>query len=127
MNNTINLKLPKDFFKNYARGRPCQIRIARECGYGRCDPDETTVLCHVNMAGLKAMGSRAAGAPDLVAAWGCGTCHMLVDGSARPRGDAPIFHSWPRKLIKPWLDLMHLEGVSRTLNELVKAGVLPNP
>lgn len=121
--NTLNLKFPKDFFKNYARGKPCQIRVATLCGYGRCDPDETTVLCHVDMAGLKAMGSRAAGAPDLCGAWGCATCHALVGGQAQPkRAEAAQMN-----LTQPMLQLYHMEGVMRTLDALVKAGVLPNP
>lgn len=112
----LNLKFPKDFFKNYARGKPCMIRAASSCGFA-CDGEETTVLCHIDMAGVKAMGSRKAGAPDICAAWGCATCHGLVGGHIKPV--IPIQ--------KETMQLWHHEGITRTQIQLVKDGVLPNP
>ena len=114
MNATLNLHFPKDFFKNYARDKPCQIRAAVMAGM-QCSAPDTTVLCHPDMPGLKAMGSRKAGAPDLTGAWGCGVCHGIVSGVIKT------------EIAKDLLDLYHYEGTMRTLNELVKAGVLPNP
>ena len=126
--NTLNLKLPKNFFKDYARGQPCLIRVAATAGY-QCSHTDTTVLCHPSIAGLKAMGSRKASVPDIGAAWGCSVCHDLVD-----RRRAPVVGS-PAALLmlegadsfKLFLDNALLEGVIRTIDALVKAGVLPNP
>lgn len=118
--NSLNLKFPKDFFKDYARGRECLIRIAREVTGEPCASEETTVLCHYTLAGYKAMGSRKASLPDLCGAWGCRICHDIVDG----RIDAVrLMNSAQQDMIKRW----HAEGVFRTLDALVKAGVLPNP
>lgn len=112
--NTISLKLPKDFFKNYARDKPCQVRVARLAGHA-CALEETTVLCHPTVAGLKAMGSRKRSVPDIGAAWGCRVCHDICDG--RIKTEIP----------PDTLNLYLHEGVSRTIDCLVKAGVLPNP
>ncbi len=125
--NTLNLKFPQDFFKDYARDKPCMIRVAAAAGY-RCSTGETTVLCHPSIAGLKAMGSRKASVPDIGGAWGCNVCHDLVDGRLKPDrnsalgemvGDGPFL-----KLV---LQNAILEGATRTIDALVKAGVLPNP
>lgn len=124
MADSINLKFPQDFFKDYARGKPCKIRIARECGY-QCSHDETVVLCHITLPGLKAMGKKLV--PDLCGAWGCSVCHELVDGRRKPTPDAPLYYHWPKEFTKPWLENMHLQGMARTLDQLVADGVLPNP
>lgn len=113
---TLNLKFPKDFFKSYARGQPCLIRIASMCLALPCESVETTVLCHFTLAGYKAMGSRKASLPDLCGAWGCRVCHDICDGRLRVPG-------FGKDQIKLW----HAEAVMRTLDALVKAGVLPNP
>ncbi len=113
---TLNLKFPKDFFKDYAKGKPCLIRIARSCLGEPCASEETTVLCHFILAGYKAAGSRKASLPDLCGAWGCRICHDICDG----RIGVP---QYSHDLIKLW----HAEAVMRTLDALVKAGVLPNP
>jgi len=53
-----------------ARGQPCMIRIP-----GVCNGDPaTTVLCHLPGGG---MGKKQ---PDLLAAFGCSSCHNVVDG-----------------------------------------------
>jgi hypothetical protein len=114
---TLNLKFPKDFFKDYAKDKECLIRIAAVCLAEPCAPD-TTVLCHFTLAGYKAMGSRKASLPDLCGAWGCRTCHDICDGRIAVRSELAT-----KKDIKLW----HAEAVMRTLDALVKAGVLPNP
>lgn len=113
-NNTISLRFNKDFFKNYAREQDCMIRVACIAGL-RCDHENTSVLCHPTIAGLKAMGKRSASIPDIGAAWGCNTCHAIVDGRITT------------DIQKDTLRLYHLEGVERTIDALVKAGILPNP
>jgi hypothetical protein len=64
-----------------ARGQDCTIRLP-----GVCNGDSaTTVLCHSNsLADGKGMGLKA---PDTAAAFGCSTCHAVLDGQLpRPAG-----------------------------------------
>ena len=88
-NITMNLKFPKDFFKNYAKGKSCLIRVAAAAGY-QCAGVDTTVLCHPSIAGLKAMGSRKASVPDIGGAWGCRVCHDLCDGRIKPKPNSSL-------------------------------------
>lgn len=108
----------KRFFMNFARNKPCQIRIARECGFEECDGEETTVNTHFTLKGYKAMGSKSASLPDICAAHGCRTCHGLVDGTIKPRNKMVSYDE-----IQRW----HAEAVMRTLDLLVREGLLPNP
>lgn len=55
-----------------ARGKPCMIRQPAVCNR---NPD-TTVLCHLRMAGITGMGLKA---NDFLAAWGCSDCHRYCD------------------------------------------------
>ena len=126
---TINLKFPKDFFKKYAKGKPCMIRIAAAAGY-QCADVDTTVLCHPSIAGLKAMGSRKASVPDIGAAWGCNVCHDLIDRRRAPVVGSPlalVMHEEGAANFKLVLQNAILEGATRTIDALVRAGVLPNP
>ncbi|MGI9249900.1 MAG: nuclease domain-containing protein [Pseudohongiellaceae bacterium] len=100
----------KNYFRDYARGKPCLVRIAAECGHA-CASQETTVLCHLTMSGLKGVSMKL---NDLLGAWGCYTCHGILDGAITPRGSIPSAN------IKQW----HHDGVARTLDRLVKDGVL---
>lgn len=104
----------KGFFKDFAKGQSCLVRIPGICNH---DP-ETTVLSHVSIPGYKAMGSRKASLPDLCAAWSCSACHDAVDWRTHPNRDGAQVVEWA---------VYHMEGVMRTLDALVKAGVLPNP
>lgn len=123
--NTINLKFPKDFFKKYAKDKPCMIRVAAAAGY-QCGHTDTTVLCHPSIAGLKAMGSRKASVPDIGGAWGCHVCHDLCDGRIRPTKESSVGCVGDAMAVVILKDAI-LEGVIRTIDALVKAGVLPNP
>lgn len=58
--------------RQLAKGQPCQIRVPGVCNF---DPD-TTVLCHLRMAGITGMGMKAS---DILGAWGCAACHRYVD------------------------------------------------
>ncbi len=128
-NVTMSIKFPQEFFKDYARGKECQIRVARSAGYG-CGHVDTTVLCHPSIAGLKAMGSRKASVPDIGGAWGCDVCHALCDGRIRPKQHSPLA-DMAKETDGPFVKLLIqnalLEGSIRTIDKLVKAGVLPNP
>lgn len=55
-----------------ARGKPCMIRVPGVCNH---NPD-TTVLCHLRMAGVTGMSLKA---NDLLATWGCSDCHRYCD------------------------------------------------
>lgn len=58
--------------RKYARGKPCMIRQP-----GICNGDPaTTVLCHLRMSGISGMGLKA---NDLLASWGCSSCHRWAD------------------------------------------------
>lgn len=58
--------------RQQARGRPCMIRVPHVCNGN----PETTVLCHLRMAGISGMGLKA---NDFLGAWGCSACHRYVD------------------------------------------------
>lgn len=125
--NSISLTFPQDFFKDYARGKPCQIRVAAAAGY-QCGHVDTTVLCHPSIAGLKAYGSRKASVPDIGGSWGCNVCHDLCDGRIKPAcGSTFDDVAGDGALLKMILQNAILEGATRTIDALVKAGVLPNP
>ena len=85
-----------------AKGKPCQIRTPVCC----FDPEQT-VLCHYRSVGISGLNIKA---PDVIAAWGCTPCHTYVDSNA----------SVPRSV----RDLLLLQGVARTLYELVKLGLV---
>lgn len=89
--------------RKFANGRPCQIRIPGVC----CYEPETTVLAHIRQAGITGGAQKA---PDLLAAWACHLCHAVVDGHV----ETVYSHTE--------LELMHLQGVMRTQNELVRQG-----
>jgi hypothetical protein len=64
-----------------ARGQECTLQLL-----GVCNGDSSTVvLCHSNrLADGKGMGLKAS---DLAAAYGCSSCHDVLDGRApRPAG-----------------------------------------
>jgi Protein of unknown function (DUF1364) len=89
--------------RKLARGKPCQIRSA-VCNH---DP-ETTVLAHYRLIGISGAGLKS---PDVMGAWGCSSCHMVVDGQVLG-------------MSKEQRDLLLLQGVMRTQNELIKLGIL---
>lgn len=91
--------------RNLARGMPCQVRVPGYCNF---DP-ETTVLAHDNLSGLGGMGMKV---PDLLAAHCCSRCHDVIDGRVKTQ--------YSRDEIR----LMFYEGMARTQNELIKAGVI---
>lgn len=101
----------KDELKKAARGKPCMVRIAAECGFNHCAGTDTTVLAHITMPGLKGVGMKV---PDLLGAWACDTCHGILDGRYVPRG----------MVQKSQLKLWHHEGVARTIDQLIKDGVI---
>lgn len=93
--------------RDAARGQQCQVRIPGICNF---DP-ETTVLAHYRLSGTCGVGMKP---PDLIGAWCCSSCHDLIDGR---RSSA---------FTREALDLMHLEGMVRTIASLHKQGKLNN-
>lgn len=87
-------------FRKEARGRDCQVRLEGVCNFN----PETTVLAHYRLAGTCGMGIKP---PDLLGAWACSSCHDEIDRRTRTV-DAET------------AALAHLEGVLRTLVELIK-------
>ena len=80
-----------------ARGKPCMIRLPGCDGGG-----ETTVLAHYRLAGTCGTGMKP---PDILGAWACHHCHMVVDGHELPE---------PGYLYND-LRLAHAEGMMRTI------------
>lgn len=91
--------------REYARDKPCQIRVVGVCNG---DP-QTTVLAHLRMAGISGMGTKAA---DILGAHACSACHDYVDGRTHVRSDPQT-----RRLLL-------LEGIARTQAALIKDGLL---
>lgn len=92
-----------------ARGQDCTLQLPGICNYA-CD---TTVLCHSNfLKDGKGMGLKA---PDTAAAFGCSSCHDVLDGR-RPR---------PAGMSAADLEAAFYAGVARTHQILSKLGLLP--
>jgi Protein of unknown function (DUF1364) len=90
--------------RNEARDRECMVRSPA------CNFDiSTTVLAHVRMAGISGMGMKS---PDILGAWCCARCHTLVDTG---RCDDV-------EMMRDERDLLLLQGMARTLNQLWKEG-----
>ncbi len=85
-----------------ARGRECQIRIGTVCNGN----PETTVLCHLPGGG---MGMKR---HDLLGAWGCSSCHSVVDGAVKS-------NYTPEQRL-----LFLLDGMIRTQEILLKEGLI---
>lgn len=66
--------------RDAARGQACTLRLPFHCNGN----PETTVLCHSNLGrDGKGMGIKAS---DDRAAFGCSSCHDVLDGRAPLRG-----------------------------------------
>lgn len=91
--------------RDLARGQSCLIRVPGFCSH---DPEQV-VLCHVRMVEIP---SKNFPGRDLLAAFGCSPCHMVVDGQTRTR----YTHDECR--------LMLLEGVMRTQAWFLEQGLV---
>ena len=58
---------------DYARGKPCLIRLPMQCTF----LDEQTVACHVPLMGYHGTGFKM---DDWFFAFGCHQCHGICDG-----------------------------------------------
>lgn len=87
-----------------ARGRDCQVRLPGICNGN----SETTVLAHYRLAGTCGTSMKP---NDLQGAWACSSCHDEIDRRTRL-----MDHETAR--------LFHLEGMVRTLDALIREGVI---
>jgi hypothetical protein len=85
-----------------AKGRDCEIRIPGTCNGN----PETVVLCHFHGGGMA--GKRS----DIHGAYGCSSCHAVVDGGVPVR--------WPKDM----LDLWFLQAVIRTQEKMLAEGLI---
>ena len=86
-----------------ARGRECQVRLPC-CNHNA----ETTVLAHYRLAGTCGIGMKP---NDLQGAWACSACHDEIDRRTR---------NFDNEFVR----LAHAEGVIRTIDILIKDGLL---
>jgi len=91
--------------RKVARGRGCMVRLEGVCNHN----SETVVLAHIRIAGVSGMGLKS---PDLIGAWACSACHDAIDRRAHTDLD------------RDHVRLAHLEGMARTIAQLVKEGLV---
>ncbi len=89
--------------RDSARGQDCTLRLPGICNFDSA----TTVLAHYRMAGTCGIGVKPI---DLHGAWACSSCHDACDGRIKT--------GYSRDELR----LMHLEGVMRTIDALVRSG-----
>ena len=78
--------------------------------FGVCNHNsETVVLAHYRLAGISGMGMKS---PDLIGAWACSSCHDAIDRRAHT------------DLARDFVQLAHLEGMARTIAQLVREGLV---
>ena len=103
------LKVTK--YRKSAKGQPCQVRIPGVCNFD----DSTTVLAHLNGGGMGLKRN------DIHGAFCCSSCHDVLDGRATlPKS---LYVKRAEDLLRD-IKLMHLEGVIRTQEIMIKAGIL---
>ena len=81
------------------------MRLPGVCNHN----SETVVLAHYRLAGVSGMGMKS---PDILGAWACSACHDAID-----RRD----HT---NLERDFVRLAHLDGMVRTIAQLVKEGLV---
>lgn len=86
-----------------AEGQDCLVRIPSVCNFN----PETTILAHLGGAGMGLKKN------DIHGAFCCSSCHDAIDGRTRGSG-----------FTGEELKLMHYEGVERTQDFWIKAGLI---
>lgn len=89
-----------------AKGRECQIRIPGVCNRN----PEKVVLCHLHKPSIG--GGMSLKGNDLIAAYGCNSCHDAVDGRSTLPHCAYLNHLG--------LTIMFYEAIFRTQAILLK-------
>ena len=100
-----------------AKGQSCTFRIPGVCNG---DP-ETTVLCHAPHP-MKGMGYKSHPAGEIWAAYGCSSCHDVMDGRA-PYANAETPYT---SLVQEQLgkELTWYRAIRETQTRMVKAGLI---
>ena len=87
--------------RDSARGQDCTFQIVGVCNY----QPETTVLCHLPDES-NGMGKKS---DDFCAAFGCSSCHDVVDGRVRGtdyQGAERFYNNRAnRRTIRKWLEM----------------------
>jgi Protein of unknown function (DUF1364) len=91
--------------RDAARGEDCKVRVPGICNFRT----ETTVLAHYRMSGICGTGMKPI---DLIGADACSDCHDAIDGRTKTA------------YTREQLDLMHAEGVFRTIANRFKRGLI---
>ncbi len=91
--------------RKQAKGRGCTVRLPGVCNHN----SETVVLAHIRMLGVSGMGLKA---DDLLGAWACSACHDAIDRRAHTDLD------------RDYVRLAHLEGMVRTIAQLLKEEII---
>jgi hypothetical protein len=81
------------------------VRLPGVCNHN----SETVVLAHYRLAGVSGMGMKS---PDIIGAWACSACHDAIDRRAHT------------DLERDFVRLAHLDGMVRTIAQLVKEGLV---
>jgi len=81
-----------------ARGEECQIRIPNVCNFN----PETTVLCHKNGGGAGMKSN------DIHCAYGCSSCHDVIDGRIQT------------EFTQDEIKIMFYDGIFRTQEILIQ-------
>lgn len=89
-----------------ARGQQCQVRLPGVCSFD----SDTVVLAHLRRGGVAGVGQKP---NDLIGVYACDKCHSAIDG--RVQVDAGL---------KPVMDRYILDGLCRTLDQVVKQGIV---
>ena len=93
--------------RDSARGEDCTLRLPGVCNF----QPETTVLAHYRLAGTCGMGIKP---NDLQGAHADDYCHAICDGRIKA----------PEGMTREDIRLAHAEGVMRTIDILVREGVV---
>ena len=91
--------------RKQAKGRGCTVRLPGVCNHN----SETVVLSHYRLAGVSGIGMKS---PDILGAWACSACHDAIDRRAHTDLD------------RDYVRLAHLEGMVRTIAQLLKEEII---
>jgi hypothetical protein len=106
-------KVRSDALMQSAEGQPCSLRIAGFVGMS-CSGNATVVGCHLPVVG-RGVGTKAT---DLAVAYGCQTCHDLLDGRNQ-NARAIIMERYPAAFFERLLN-----ALVETQARMVGAGII---
>lgn len=110
-------KVRSEAIMRAAEGSPCTLRIASFIPGKKCSGPETTVACHLPVWG-KGVSTKVT---DMAAAFGCATCHAILDGIDQ---DARRYleHHYKNAVLERML-----HGLTETHALLIQRGVIIIP